>query len=70
MSLLSLQFRLKNGSRGQNAGRATRRGRRKAADQPSRPRLEALEGRWAPATFTVVNIDDGGAGSLRDAIAQ
>jgi hypothetical protein len=31
-------------------------------------RLEYLEGRLAPATFTVLNTADGGAGSLRQAI--
>src|SRR5262245_50027954 len=33
-----------------------------------RPTLEALEGRLAPATFTVTNTNDAGAGSLRAAI--
>src|SRR5262249_3888838 len=33
-----------------------------------RPRLEALEGRLAPATFTVTNTNDTGPGSLRQAI--
>ena len=34
----------------------------------SRPHLEALESRTAPATFTVTNTLDGGAGSFRQAI--
>jgi hypothetical protein len=33
-----------------------------------RPRLESLEGRWLPLTFMVVNTDNAGAGSLRQAI--
>ncbi|HZY83244.1 MAG TPA: hypothetical protein VFE78_00320 [Gemmataceae bacterium] len=33
-----------------------------------RPRLEVLEGRLAPAVFTVSNTNDGGSGSLRQAI--
>jgi uncharacterized repeat protein (TIGR01451 family) len=36
--------------------------------QRSRLGLEALEDRLAPATFTVVNTDDSGPGSLRQAI--
>jgi Right handed beta helix region len=32
--------------------------------------IEFLESRIAPATFMVTNLDDGGAGSLRDAIAE
>jgi hypothetical protein len=32
------------------------------------PRLEALEDRAVPATFTVTNLDDSGGGSLRQAI--
>jgi hypothetical protein len=33
-----------------------------------RPRLESLEGRWLPSTFVVINTDDVGTGSLRQAI--
>jgi hypothetical protein len=33
-----------------------------------RPHVEALEGREVPATFTVTNLNDGGAGSFRQAI--
>jgi hypothetical protein len=33
-----------------------------------RPLVECLESRLAPSTFTVVNIDDNGPGSLRQAI--
>lgn len=36
---------------------------------PFVPRVEALEGRDLPSAFTVLNLDDGGVGSLRDAIA-
>jgi titin len=36
----------------------------------ARPAVEALEGRLAPAVFTVVNANDSGAGSLRQAILQ
>src|SRR5262245_41237096 len=35
---------------------------------PFRPRLEVLEDRLAPATFTVGNTNDSGSGSLRQAI--
>ena len=34
------------------------------------PRVETLEDRLAPATFTVTSTANGGAGSLRDAITQ
>jgi Right handed beta helix region len=45
------------------------RTRRSETRQPGfRPFLEALEDRLAPATFTVTNIGDSGAGSLRQAI--
>src|SRR5438128_2062733 len=36
--------------------------------KPFRPTLEQLESRLAPSTFTVVNTNDAGAGSLRQAI--
>src|SRR5262249_16794937 len=35
-----------------------------------RPRVEGLEDRLAPATFSVTNVNNGGAGSLRAAIAS
>jgi hypothetical protein len=38
------------------------------AAPPFRPRLEELERRLAPATFTVSNTNDSGAGSLRQAL--
>jgi hypothetical protein len=34
------------------------------------PRLEALEDRALPSTFTVRNLLDSGAGSLRAAVAE
>src|SRR5437773_3558001 len=34
----------------------------------ARPRLEQLEDRSVPSTFTVLNTNDSGAGSLRQAI--
>src|SRR5207237_10182977 len=45
-------------------------GRRNAGNRLSawRPVLELLESRWLPSTFTVSNINDSGAGSLRQAI--
>src|SRR5207342_2147482 len=36
----------------------------------ARIRLETLEAREVPATFTVLNTNDTGAGSLRDAVAS
>ena len=44
------------------------RTRRHAQPPPFRPRFESLEGRWLPSTFVVINTDDAGAGSLRQAI--
>jgi hypothetical protein len=45
-----------------------------ARRQPRRPRrplaLEALEERSLPSTFTVLNVNDSGAGSLRAAVAS
>src|SRR4051794_15934114 len=49
---------------------------RRPSDRPDRPttrrrfRLETLEGRRLPATFTVININDSGAGSFRQAITD
>ena len=44
--------------------------RRRPTRRPaSRPRLEALEDRCLPSTFTVLNIDDSGPDSLRAAVA-
>src|SRR5262245_4915172 len=45
-----------------------RRRRKDSRHSFYKPALELLEGRYAPATFTVVNIDDSGAGSLRQAM--
>ncbi len=39
-----------------------------SVQRPARPRLEALEGRWAPAVLTVTTAADSGPGSLRQAI--
>src|SRR5207248_2953595 len=41
---------------------------RRAADLRAKPLLQALEGRVVPATFTVTNTANSGAGSLRQAI--
>src|SRR5262245_50818377 len=48
-----------------------RNGRSALRSRPAgfRPRLEALEGRSLPSTFTVLNLGDAGAGSLRAAVA-
>src|SRR5262245_47127333 len=58
-------------SLGRASGRRRQgRGRRRPA--PTRrahvPRLEALEDRTVPSTFTVLNLADSGAGSLRQAV--
>src|SRR5437588_12562628 len=48
-----------------------RRGPRPPAPRDRfRPRVEALEDRATPATFTVLNATDAGAGSLRQAITD
>jgi hypothetical protein len=36
----------------------------------TQPTLRSLEARIAPSTFTVTNLFDSGAGSLRDALAK
>jgi len=38
--------------------------------KPAHDTAETLEARIAPATFTVINLSDSGAGSLRDAVTQ
>ncbi len=45
-------------------------GPRRRTRNPSRPRVEAMEDRLLLATFTVINTDDSGPGSLRQAIAD
>jgi titin len=42
--------------------------RRQVRSKHFRLLVETLEGRWVPSTFLVTNTDDGGAGSLRQAI--
>jgi hypothetical protein len=42
--------------------------KRRSSPRPFLPRLEVLEGRNLPSTFTVVNLADSGAGSLRAAV--
>jgi hypothetical protein len=44
--------------------------RRAVVSRRSMPRLEALEDRTLPSTFTVLNLNDSGAGSLRAAIVS
>src|SRR5690348_14486231 len=51
-----------SGPRSRRAGRAPRPGAR------FRPGVEALEGRLTPSAFAVTTTDDGGPGSLRQAI--
>src|SRR5437870_4927005 len=55
---LSASRRWLRGLRNRSAGRS----------RQSRLRLEILEDRCLPTTFTVVNTSDGGPGSLRQAI--
>jgi hypothetical protein len=51
-----------------SARQSLQRSRRRQRTQ--RPSLEQLEDRTLPSTFTVINLADSGAGSLRDAITQ
>src|SRR5262249_55811610 len=48
--------------------RAPSQGRRRPPPPHFMPRLLALEDRSLPSVFTVLNLDDGGAGSLRQAV--
>jgi hypothetical protein len=48
--------------------RVTRSGQRRPKDLRIRPLLEALEDRWLPSSFMVMNNSDSTPGSLRDAI--
>lgn len=48
------------------SNRSQGRGRGRAATH--RPNLEVLEDRTLPSTFTVLNLADSGAGSLRQAV--
>ena len=47
----------------------TRRSMRSGRPAGFRPRLESLEDREVPATFTVLNLADNGSDSLRTAVA-
>src|SRR5947209_12432374 len=52
-------------------GRTPHAGPRRKPSLPRRefvPRLEGLEDRSLPSTFTVMNLHDSGAGSLRQAV--
>src|SRR5262249_33371318 len=72
MSFFALFGRLQWNSKTEYSGRGRRpRPRHRPASRPSSflPRLEALETRLAPATWTVTNdLDNGSTGSLRWAI--
>jgi trimeric autotransporter adhesin len=59
----SLRQRMIRMTRRLAGGPTVRRGR-----LPCKPRLEALEDRWLPSTIVVTNVNDAGAGSLRQAI--
>lgn len=49
---------------------ANTNGKRRASRRRFVPRLELLEGRSLPSTFTVLNLADSGEGSLRQAIVD
>src|SRR6266851_6487445 len=67
MSFTSLCHALKWGSNRNRVSRAPAT-RTVAPRRPCIPRLDVLEDRTLPSTFTVTNLHDSGAGSLRQAV--
>src|SRR5437762_2210933 len=68
---MGLTFWLRNVKSACGFGQAAGNGRRATRYRPAprcRLHLEALEDRTLPSTFTVLNLADSGAGSLRQAV--
>ncbi len=63
----SLPRCLRSHAEGNQSGRV-RRGEKRLRVAPTRLSLEQLEDRTVPSTFTVLNLNDSGAGSLRQAV--